>query len=276
LLYYPGKPEGYLLLAQARLGEGNINLALDALDRVIEARASLPELEQPQVLQAYRQRAQLLTGLGRYEEALDDIGALLQTNPDNLSLIEQQGDLAYRLGRYNLALESLGIVLADNAQAVAAATDEAPVAPRLDLELRRLEIITELCEFSEELDCDYGTAAGQLTDDFIRQLDSAAALQAQAYRAKATYHLTLADSRLSNNERQRAFTRALTDIEAVLAVQQTGLNQYYRGLILEALENPGGAILAYTWVNYWAQFYAYPFAEDAQARLEALQPESSS
>jgi hypothetical protein len=47
-------------------------------------------------------------------------------------------------------------------------------------------------------------------------------------------------------------------------------------LILEALENPGGAILAYTWVNYWAQFYAYPFAEDAQARLEALQPESSS
>lgn len=276
LLYYPGKPEGYLLLAQARLGEGNINLALDAYDRVIDARASLPELEQPQVQEAYRQRVRLLTSLGRYEEALDDIGALLQLNPDDVTLIEQQGDLAYRLGRYNLAKESLDIVLAANAQAVATATEEAPVAPRLDLELRRLQIITELCEFSDELQCDYGTAIAILTDNFVNQLDEAGALQALAYRAKATYHLTLADSALSNNERQRAYTRALADIDVVLTLQETGLNQYYRGLILEQLEDTAGAVLSYTWVNYWAQFYEYPFAEDAQTRLEALQPSDDS
>jgi hypothetical protein len=77
---------------------------------------------------------------------------------------------------------------------------------------------------------------------------------------------------LSQNQRQTAYQRALDDLEATLAVNETALDQYYRGLVLEQLGNPEEALLAYEWVAYWSQFYDYPFIEDVQDRIEELRP----
>ncbi|MBZ0309229.1 MAG: tetratricopeptide repeat protein, partial [Anaerolineae bacterium] len=100
LLYYPGEPDGYLLLAQARLGEGNLDLAEEALNRIIEVRRTLPDNKQTIVLAAYRLRAQVYLQTARHEQALEDIELLLgqDTGETDLALLEQRMNLVYTLG----------------------------------------------------------------------------------------------------------------------------------------------------------------------------------
>ncbi|MFP4323439.1 MAG: tetratricopeptide repeat protein [Anaerolineales bacterium] len=263
LLFYPGAPEAYVLLARARLGEGNDALAEEALSRVIAAENDLPERDQDIVAAAYALRADLYMQQARYAQALDDTAALLQEAPQNLALIEQQADLAYLTARYALALDGIETVLDANPE-------------RVDLQLRQAEILTERCLFTNEVDCEYGAMFELLTDDFIAALEGEQQRRAQAYRAKVEYHLTIVDETLSPAEQSRFLELGLDFLEPVLEANETGLDQYYRGLFLEALDNPEEALRAYDWVLYWAQFYDYPFEEAVQERAEALRAEGAS
>lgn len=267
LLFYPGEPAGYLLMARARLGEGNVALAEEALSRIITVANTLPDKDKEVISRAYALRAQIYLQTSRYEDALADTEVLLRDAPDDLALVEQQANLAYQLGRYQLALEGINTLLS---------ADEADgELNRPDLRLRQLRIITQICEFTDEVECDYETAFEQLSDQFISSLDDAQQPEARSYRGKARYHLTMEaeEGELSQSQRTTAFQQALDDIEANLAVDDNGIDQYYRGLILEQLDNPGEALLAYNWVLYWSKFYDYPFLEQVQARAEAIRAE---
>ncbi|MCL4879855.1 MAG: hypothetical protein KJ064_24570 [Anaerolineae bacterium] len=263
LLFYPGKPAGYLLMAQARLGEGNIDLAEEALNRVIEARRQLPESEQSVVLEAFRLRSQIYIETARYEPALEDVEFLLglSTGDADPELLEQRMNLAYQLGRYQQVLEDISALTEINGE-------------NTDLQLLRLKLITQVCEFATDIECDYEAAAEVLSNEFVNELTGADRAEALSYRAKATYHLTTEDGTLSRNERNRRYQAALADMDAALAVNENGLDLYYRGLLLEALDNQTDALHVYEYVAYWAQFYDYPFLEEMQAHIESLREEA--
>jgi tetratricopeptide (TPR) repeat protein len=213
-------------------------------------------------------RAELYQRQARLGDALNDIEDLLETRPDDLALIEQQANLSFQLGRWALAQEGITTVL----EAVAA--DE-EAEPRIDLEMRQLLLTTQICEFTIDVDCDYEGALEILDDNFVFDLDDDDALLARSLRAKARYHVTLDtdEGDLSQFQRQTAYQQALDDIETVLDTNETALDQYYRGLILEQLNNPEEALLAYEWVEYWSQFYGYPFIEEVEDRITELRPE---
>lgn len=262
LLFHPGKPSGYLLMAKARIGEGNLDLAEEALNRVIEARRELPEQEQSVVLEALQLRAEIYYDTARYEPAFTDVEFLLgQTTDDpNPRLLQRRLDLAYFLENYAQVLEDIETLL-----------EQGTATSPNTLRLLRVKILTEICLTHDSIDCDYDLAAQQLSDDFINDLSDSQQLIALSYRAKVIYHQTLANDDLSNNERTRNLEDALTDINAALANDENGLDLYYKGLILEALDETDAALKNYQYVVYWSQFYDYPFTEDVQARIEALQ-----
>ncbi|MBZ0309289.1 MAG: hypothetical protein K8I82_24705, partial [Anaerolineae bacterium] len=106
-------------------------------------------------------------------------------------------------------------------------------------------------------------------------LTGAPRAEALSYRAVAQYHLIQGATELSQNERTRQYQAALADLETALRTNENGLDLYYRGLLLEALDNPEDALRVYQYVVYWSQFYEYPFLESVQARLEALQEEEN-
>lgn len=260
LIFYPGAPEAYVLLARARIGENNLDLAENALTQVIEVRHTLPERNQAAVRQAYDLRANIEARQYRYQEALADIEVLLQTTPNDLALIRRQSNYAYNMGRYALALEGLNSVLA---------SDTLSDSERNTLEMRRLRITAQICTFLDEIACDYETALATLTDDFIAGLENDnTKADARSYRAQARYRLAAETA-----SPQREYELALTDLNQAISQQENAVSQYYRGLILEALNRPDDALAAYDWIVFWASRYHYPFIEDVQARIEELRPD---
>jgi len=263
LIYYAGEPAGYLLLARSRYGEGKIELAEEALTRIITARGNLPPKDADVVRRAHVLRAQIYIDTNRYEEALEDTEFLLRQSPDSILLIEQQADLAYRLGEYKLALDGVTQVIAD------------AESTRYDLELRRLRLITQICEFEVEVQCDYENAIATINDNFLFALSPEQQIEAKSYRAKARYQVVMekAEGEITANERQVQLDQALADIREVLRVDETALDQYYFGLIQQARNRPEEALRAYEWIDLWAQWYEYPFADEIDERIEALREE---
>jgi len=264
LLFYAGKPAGYVLLARARLGEGNLNLAEEALLRVLQA-PDLPPSEANVVAEARDLYVQLLTDTARYDLALREVERLLADEPQNIRFLARRTDLAGRLGRTALEEEGINTLLETGAL-----NEEA----MRFYQLRLAELQTEVCWLAEN-ECDYQAVSDLLSDNFINDLDNAQdKARARAYRAKATYHLTqdAPEGELSQNQRERAYQSALDDLEAALRVRSTPLDVYYRGLILEAFEQPAEALLSYEWVSYWAQSYPLPerLADEVAERRETL------
>jgi Tfp pilus assembly protein PilF len=269
LLFYAGKPAGYVLLARARLGEGNLNLAEEALLRVLQA-PDLPPSEASVVAEARDLYVQLLTDTARYDLALREVERLLADEPQNIRFLARRTDLAGRLGRTALEEEGIKTLLETGA------LNEEAVR---FYQLRLAELKTEVCWLAQN-ECDYQAVSDLLSDNFINDLDSTQdEARARAYRAKATYHLTqdASGEELSQNQRERAYQRALDDLEAALKIRSTPLDVYYRGLILEAFEQPSEALLAYEWVRYWAQSYPLPerLADEVAERREALAEENT-
>lgn len=262
LLFHPGDPDGYLLMAKARLGEGNLDFAEEALDRIISVRRELPESEQPVVLEAYRLRSQIYEQSARFEAAFEDVELLLgqDTDETDFTLLQRRMNLAYQLGNYTQVLEDIATLLEQD-------TASDPNA----LQLIRLKLITEVCEFENSIECDYPAVQETTTDEFLEELTPEQRVEALSYRAKAQYHLTLANEELSQNERNRQYQAALSDLSDALEVNENGLDLYYRGLLQEALEETADAIRTYQYILYWSQFYNYPFIEDVQSRIETLQ-----
>lgn len=255
LLYYAGDPEGYLYLAQARLGEGNRAMAETNLLRIIGVEASLPDDAVTVVREARHMLGELYYGEGRLADAGEQFEKIATTETGNIvpEVMARLFEIALALGDYTEARDRLDALL----------TFE-PNNPVYRLHEARLSV--ELCTFyPDELPrCYYDDMLDQLTDPFINGLASERQ-RADGYslRAQARYLDTQRNAALlDENDQRLAYDLALNDVTQALAIRESAVDHYYRGLILDELGEFAQALEEYEWVIYWDALYTYPFRTD--------------
>ncbi len=258
-LYYSGNPAGYLYLAKARLGEGKYDLVETELDRILAVRNSLPASAAPFLSEAYRVRGDLYYQQGRFDDARDDYEQVDETDPAAAARLV---DIYLHQGEYQEAANKLELLLVNDPANTATYT------------LLQAKLRVEICTFyPEDLTCEYRDMLRQLTDEFAASLGSEAQqADAVSLRAQALYHDTVnRGPSLSDEERQQNYQHALDDLDRALAVRESAVDHYYRGLVLEELDEPLRAYDEYQWVMWWGELYPYPFADgDFEDRVDNL------
>lgn len=263
LQFYPGDPQGYVLLAQARMGEGNVQLAETSLARVLAVQNSLPDNARSSVEQAYRMRGLVYLAQGRFAEARSDLQQVASVSGRvDVEVVSRLADIALQQGDYVEAKNQL-----DTLVTYLGVDDPA-------YQLKRIKLLVETCTFFANdvtFGCEHEEALDLLTDEFmLRLLDPDQQADAFGYRAQALYWETLRRSAiLTDEERTTAFQQALVDINRALKLRENAADHYFRGLILEQLGNSIGAYEEYQWVLYWSTLYDYPFVNDAFNRRVA-------
>ncbi|MBZ0285553.1 MAG: tetratricopeptide repeat protein [Anaerolineae bacterium] len=236
LFYYPGSAQGYKLLGDARVLEGNDDLALEAYNQALTGG------DNAEVLIA---RANLFTQERRYEQAREDLTrAFNLTDDPAVQALRMQA--AYSAGNYSTAQSDaedlLGTGVIDDSQ----------------IQLLQARILIDQARSSNQADFEEAlnlltNVGNDLPDDLLPIADE--------YRARAQYNL-------------ESYDRALEAINEALAAAETGSRHYLRGLILEAQGETEAARREYDWVLTLGQIYPYSFLPDARNRLENLSTES--
>ncbi|NWG17151.1 MAG: tetratricopeptide repeat protein [Chloroflexi bacterium] len=234
LFYYPGSVGGYRLLGDARVREGNFDLALEAYNQALAGGDDHPLT--PEVLAA---RAALYERQGRYDLARDDLTrAFTLTDDPALRALRMQA--AYRAGNNRVAEDDAEALLGTG------------VIPDAEIQLLQARILID--EARDAADFETGLS---LLDAASTDLPDEQRPLAAEYQARALYNLGSYDD-------------ALRAITGALAAAETGSRHYLRGLILEAQGETEAAARDYDWVLTWSQVYPYSFAPDALQRLEAI------
>jgi tetratricopeptide (TPR) repeat protein len=234
LFYWPGSPDAYTLLGEARAAEGNIDLALAAYSRALLAGPNARVLVD---------RAALYSSLGRDDLALADLNAALELG-DDPAVRAQRMQAAYHSGDYATASADIDALRGSGAVSPA----------ELDFLAARIAIDT-----ARDGDTEAITAALDQIDALAGRLPQALAPTAQEYRARALFQL-------------QRYADALEAVDSLLSAQNSASGHYLRGLILQAQGDRAGAQREYEWVLTWSQFYTFPFIEDVRTRLDALRP----
>lgn len=259
LLHYPGDPRGYLYLAQARIGEGKDDLAEEALTRIIASADTLPASAEMAVEAAYRLRGNLYYRAGRLAAARDDL--------EEIAFGDSQAMV--RLVDLDLAVGDLTSAAGRIDELVASDPDDA------SYRLLQARMLVEVCTFYKNVaDCDYDGMVDLLTETFIEGLGTPRQrADAYSYRAQATIRLAeRREDTLAPADRSAAYQSALEDVNRALAVRETPVDHYYRGLILEAQGQGRAALEEYRWLAYWDTFYDYPFVDAAfEQRMASLE-----
>ncbi len=237
LFYYPGSALGYVLLGQARVMEGNTDLALTAFDQALTAEDS-----NPAVLEALLQRAAIYRQQRRYELARQDLTRALQVSDRDLDIQALRMQAAYESGNYAMAQDDAEDLLGSG------------VLPDSTIRFLQARILVDDAEDNE----DYREAIQLL--DALEGLPADLQPIANEYRARAHFNL-------GNNG------DALTAIDRALAGGDTGSRHYLRGQILEAQGEEEEALREYEWVLTWGAVYPYGFLPDVEARVEELSNE---
>lgn len=264
--YYEGDPLGYLYLAQARIGEGNTDMAETALSRILAVADDLPDAVQDIVDMAYRLRGELRFRQGRFAAARDDLEqyATRLTAPD-AGALEMLVQSALETNEFNTARQWIAYLLTRQ-----------PENPRYVLWQVQLQV--ELCTlYPDALTCQYADALDTLSDDFVMGLDAdRQRAEALSYRAQARYHTVIRQrAALDDDEREAELRQALADTAQALAIRESVLDHYYRGLLFEELGEPVQAFEEYRWVAYWDAQYDYPFTDsDFAERLAVMADEA--
>lgn len=237
LFYYPGSVEGYTLLGEARLREGNFDLALEAYNQALAGGENNPFMAE--VLVA---RAQLYEQQRRYDMAREDY-TRAYTLTDDPAIRARRMLAAYNAGNIRVAEEDARALLG------------AGVIPDAEIQLLQARILVDQARQGDSADFEQAltlleTAGGSLPTD-LRPV-------AGEYQARAQYSLGSYDS-------------ALRAINSALSAAETGSRHYLRGLILEAGGDSDAAARDFDWVVTWGTVYPYPFLPDARQRLQALQ-----
>ncbi|MBZ0286204.1 MAG: tetratricopeptide repeat protein, partial [Anaerolineae bacterium] len=235
LFYYPGSVQGYELLGQARVAEGNYDLALEAYNQALAGG------DNADILVA---RAALYNRQRRFEQARADLTTAFTLTRD--PVIQAQRMLAaYNAGNYATAESDAEALLG------------AGVIPDSEIQLIQARILID--EAASE--ADYTDALGILTN-IGNNLPAESQPVANEYRARAQYNL-------------EQYADALRLVNQALAAGETGSRFYLRGLIEEAQGDTEAALKDYNWVLTLSSVYPYPFLPDVRDRFEALQTEES-
>lgn len=253
LLFYAGDPDGYILLAEARLQEGNVDRAIFTINRVIENADDLPETEQPAIIEAYALRARIYQQRLNWPAAFDDLDTLISFEPDNLTWVELHAQAARELRRYPVLLSDLDTLLAEN-------------PTRSDLILQKAQILSQTCQYtSSDIECDFPSVLNDLlTPDFVATLTPDQQAQARIYRAEAEFAQLLENTTISASNRRTALQALRQTVQSALATREAAEDYYLLARVLNELEEPEQALEAYSWIVYWNQFYEYPFGRDAE------------
>ncbi|MGQ9887774.1 MAG: tetratricopeptide repeat protein [Aggregatilineales bacterium] len=238
LFFYPGSAEGFKLLGDARVAEGNTDQALAAYNQALAAEETTPV-----TAAALAARAALYSAQGRYDMARDDLTRAYSID-QSLQTRAQRMRAAYAAGSYGTASSDAEALLGSGA------------LPDDEIRLLQARILVDQARGG-----DTETFASALA--LIPEPDSLPlALQptAHEYRARAQYGLG-------------EFDDALRSVDAALARVETGSRRFLRGLILEARGETQAALREYDWVVTWSAVYPYPFAAEARRRRDALRGE---
>ncbi len=236
LFYYPGSAEAWRLLGDARLGEGNYDLAVDAYSQSLAG-----EDENETTSAALRGRARAYSALGRYELATADFTRALELMPDD-ALRGERMVAAYRAGQL------------DTAQSDAAALVTSGDVPTGLAALIRGRVLV-----------DEALAAGDAPgEEAIAQLEAARAGADREVLGSIDEYIARAHFLNGDNE------AALESVNAALERAETAERYYLRGLILEDRGQDDAAAQAFDWVVAWSAVYPVPFAQDSAERLATL------
>lgn len=236
LFYYPGRASAWRLLGEARLREGNYDLAVDAFSQAL-----MVEQDTTTTLLALQGRAQAFSALGRYALAETDLTSALEIAPDD-ALQAERMVAAYRAGLLATA-QTDAIALATSAD-----------APTGLAALIRGRVLVDEAQAA-------GDAAGE---EAIGQLETArAGANAETLGVIDEY---IARAHFLNGDREAA----LESVDAALSRGETADRYYLLGLILEERGQEEDAARAFDWVVAWSAVYPVRFAADAAERLEAL------
>lgn len=236
LYYYPGSVEGYRLLGDARVREGNVDLALAAYDQALTGGE-----DNPFVADVLVARGQLYERQRRYDLAREDYTRAFALT-DDPAVRARRMQAAYSAGNLRVAGDDARALLGKG------------VIPDATIQLLQARILvdearqTDTADFEQALTL-LNAAASTLPGD-MRPV-------AEEYRARAFYNLARYDE-------------ALTAVNTALRTVETGSRHYLRGLILEAQDKKVEAAREYNWVLTWSAVYPYPFLPDARQRWEAL------
>ncbi|NDJ85079.1 MAG: hypothetical protein GYB66_04260 [Chloroflexi bacterium] len=264
LFYYPDAPAAYTLLAEARLREGNPNLALHNLNRVIETEN---DVERDILRQAYTLRVEIYLSRRQWEDAFNDLERLVTSlDPDNSRWIALQKDVALRLERYDVAATNLDLMLEDN-------PDDS------ELLLEKARLLTYTCRYVNSINCDYRAVSRDLlTDEFLASLGEGTSAQREAtsYRLATDFAL-LIDEDIDEEdteavaERTATLEEQLASLQSLLTTRETPEDYYLLGQIYSELGQYENALAAYQWVAYWGSVYEYPLNEDVAQAIEDTQ-----
>lgn len=239
LFFYPGSAAGYKLLGDARLAEGNADLALAAYTQALAAEDTTPVTADALVA-----RADIYSQQRRYDLAQEDLSRALgiNGNPDIQAL---RMEAAYNAGSYSVALTDAQDLLGTR------------VLPEAEIQLLRARALID----SAPTDSDQLAEGRDLIASNFDNLNNDLRPIAAEYSARANLGLDL-------------YQDALNQIEDALEGGETGSRHYLRGQILEELDQTDEAIREYEWVITWGEIYPYPFLPDVRRRLEALAAEN--
>ncbi|MBI5932051.1 MAG: hypothetical protein HY862_22275 [Chloroflexi bacterium] len=259
LLYYSGDPNGYILLAEARLQEGNVDRAIFTLNRVIDNADTLPETAQPAIIEAYSLRVRIYQQRLNWPDAIKDLDTLISLEPDNLTWVELHAQAARELRRYPVLLSDLDTLLTDN-------------PTRGDLILEKAQILSQTCQYEQaDIQCDYQAVLNDLlTPDFVSALTPDQRANASVYQAEANFAQLLENTTISASNRRTALQAIRQTVQNALAVRESAEDYYLLARVLTELEEPEQALEAYSWIVYWNQFYEYPFGNDAERAAVTL------
>ena len=237
LYYYPGSALGYKLRADARVAEGNLDLAL-----IDYSQALVVEDQSQTTVDALVARADIYSQQNRFDLAEQDLTQAFRISNDP-AIRAKRMIASYKAGVNRTAL------------ADAEALDGQNVIPEAEIQLLRARILVDDAGPNATDDLDQ---AIDLLSRALNALPADEQATANEYRARAQY--------LEGNYRD-----ALVNLDRALGEGETGSRRFLRGEILEGLEEPQDALREYEWVLTWSQIYPYPFVGEARSRYTAIE-----
>jgi tetratricopeptide (TPR) repeat protein len=232
LFYYPGSAEGFRLLGDARVAEGNRDLALEAYTQ------GLAGGDDVELLLA---RAALYRQQNRYNQAREDLTTAFALSDDPaIRVLRMQA--AYEGGQYAIAQDDADALLGSGA------------IP--DGQLRLLQARILIDQAAPDDTATYEQALDLLTSPG-EGIEPGQQPLINEYRARAYYGL-------------EQYQNALDTVNAALSDAETGSRYYLRGLIWEARGENTLAQRDYEWVLSWGEIYPYPFLPDVRERYAEL------
>lgn len=237
LFYFPASAEGFRLLGDSRVQEGNLDQALGAYTLALQT-----DEEGEVIAEVLASRGELYDIARQYQLALNDFNQSLEIR-ESLEVREQRMRVAFRIGEYDLA-ESDAAALFDTGQV---SNDE--------LRLIQARILINLADADDRTD--YTQALNEL-NQIGGELPAELVPVADEYRARA--HLALDN-----------LDEALNAINRAIGAVETGTRFYLRAQILQEQMAYQAALADIEWILTWSRVYAYPFLDDVLVRRDDIQ-----